>query len=70
VILASNESIDLPVFDGLEKASQITNSSFILFGKPTSRPYRRMGVALAYGNEDVNELVSLAKRVSSEIKVS
>jgi phosphoribosylglycinamide formyltransferase 2 len=54
----------------LEKASQITNSSFILFGKPTSRPYRRMGVALAYGNEDVNELVSLAKRVSSEIKVS
>jgi hypothetical protein len=29
-----------------------------------------MGVALAYGNEDVNELVSLAKRVSSEIKVS
>ena len=70
VILASNESIDLPVFEGLEKASQITNSSFILFGKPTSRPYRRMGVALAYGNEDVNELVSLAKRVSSEIKVS
>ena len=70
VILASNESIDLPVFEGLENASQITNSSFILFGKPTSRPYRRMGVALAYGNEDVNELVSLAKRVSSEIKVS
>ena len=70
VILASNESIELPVFEGLEKASQITNSSFILFGKPTSRPYRRMGVALAYGNEDVNELVSLAKRVSSEIKVS
>jgi phosphoribosylglycinamide formyltransferase 2 len=70
VILASNESIELPVFEGLENASQINNASFILFGKPTSRPYRRMGVALAYGNEDVNELVSLAKRVSSEIKVS
>ena len=70
VILASNESIELPVFEGLENASQINNASFILFGKLTSRPYRRMGVALAYGNEDVNELVSLAKRVSSEIKVS
>ena len=70
VILASNESIELPVFEGLENASQINNASFILFGKPTSRAYRRMGVALAYGNEDVNELVSLAKRVSSEIKVS
>jgi phosphoribosylglycinamide formyltransferase 2 len=70
VILASNESIELPVFEGLENASQINNASFILFGKPTSRAYRRMGVALAYGNEDVNELVSLAQRVSSEIKVS
>jgi phosphoribosylglycinamide formyltransferase 2 len=69
VILASNESKEIPVFEGLENASQIANSSFVLFGKPTSRPYRRMGVALAYGNEDVKELVYSAKRVSSEIKV-
>jgi hypothetical protein len=29
-----------------------------------------MGVALAYGNEDVQELVTLAKQVSSKITVS
>ena len=69
VILASNESKEIPVFEGLENASVIANTSFVLFGKPTSRPYRRMGVALAYGNEEVVELVSLAKSVTSEIKV-
>jgi phosphoribosylglycinamide formyltransferase 2 len=69
VILASKESTEFPIFEGLEKASEIANSSFVLFGKPTSRPFRRMGVALAYGNEEVVELVSLAKSVSSEIKV-
>lgn len=70
VILASLESTELPIFEGVEEAAKIPNSNFILFGKPTSRLYRRMGVALAYGNEDVNDLVSTAKHVSSEIKVS
>ena len=70
VVLASKESTQIPVFEGLENASKIANTSFVLFGKPTSRPYRRMGVALAYGNEEVVELVKLAKSVSAEIKVS
>jgi len=70
VVLASKESTEYPVFKGLENASKIANTSFVLFGKPTSRPYRRMGVALACGNEEVVELVELAKSVSSEIKVS
>jgi phosphoribosylglycinamide formyltransferase 2 len=70
VILASKDSTEFPVYKGLNKASQIENTAFILFGKPTSRLYRRMGVALAYGNEDVKELVFLAKSVSSEIIVS
>jgi phosphoribosylglycinamide formyltransferase 2 len=70
VILASHESTELPSFEGVEEAAKIPNSNFILFGKPTCRLFRRMGVALAYGNEDVTDLVSTAKRVSSEIKVS
>ncbi|MFM7667103.1 MAG: ATP-grasp domain-containing protein, partial [Bacteroidota bacterium] len=70
VVLASKESTEIPVFEGLENASKIANSSFVLFGKPTSRPYRRMGVALAYGDNEVKELVKLAKGVSAEIKVS
>lgn len=70
VVLASKESTEYPVFEGLENASKIANTSFVLFGKPTTRPYRRMGVALAYGNEEVVELVKLAKSVSAEIKVN
>ena len=70
VILATHESAEFPKIDGLEAASNIPNTNFSIFGKPSSRPYRRMGVALAYGNENVQELVSLAKQVSSKITVS
>ncbi len=70
VILATHESAEFPKIDGLEAASNIPNTNFSIFGKPSSRPYRRMGVALAYGNENVQELVSLAKQVSSNITVS
>lgn len=70
VILATHESAEFPKIDGIEAASNIPNTNFSIFGKPSSRPYRRMGVALAYGNEDVQELVSLAKQVSSKITVS
>jgi phosphoribosylglycinamide formyltransferase 2 len=70
VILATHESAEFPKIDGIEAASYIPNTNFSIFGKPSSRPYRRMGVALAYGNEDVQELVTLAKQVSSKITVS
>ncbi len=70
VILATHESAEFPKIDGIEAASIIPNTNFSIFGKPSSRPYRRMGVALAYGNEDVQELVTLAKQVSSKITVS
>lgn len=70
VILASKES-QLPKFTGVEKAANYVKSDFKLFGKPTSRPYRRMGVALAYDTvgTDVVGLVEKAKKVASEIKV-
>lgn len=70
VILATHESAEFPKIDGVEAASNIPNTNFSIFGKPSSRPFRRMGVALAYGNEDVQELVILAKQVSSKITVS
>lgn len=70
VILANSESNEKPTFSGLEKAALHPNSDFKLFGKPTTRPYRRMAVALTYGNESVADLVKKAKRVASEISVS
>ncbi len=37
--------------------------------KPTTRPYRRMAVGLAHGNESTTELVEKAKEVAAKIKV-
>jgi phosphoribosylglycinamide formyltransferase 2 len=69
VVLADKESIDLPIFTGLNEAAAVPNSDFKIFGKPTTRPYRRMAVALTYGTENVTELVEKAKQVSGMIKV-
>jgi phosphoribosylglycinamide formyltransferase 2 len=69
VVLADKESNDLPIFSGLNEAAEIPNSDFKIFGKPTTRPYRRMAVALTYGSENVNELVEKAKVVAAKIKV-
>lgn len=69
VVLATSESNEQPVFHGLDKAASYSNTDFKLFGKPTTRPYRRMAVALAYGGEDVKTLVEKAKEVAAEISV-
>lgn len=47
VILASENS-DNPTFYGIEKISGLPKTDFRLFGKPSSRPYRRMGIVLTY----------------------
>jgi len=70
VILADKESNETPVFSGLIEAAAVSNSDFKIFGKPTTRPYRRMAVALTYGTENVTELVEKAKQVARLIKVN
>ena len=47
VVLAQDESDHVQV-EGLEEAASIPNGDFRVFGKPTTRKYRRMGVGLAY----------------------
>jgi phosphoribosylglycinamide formyltransferase 2 len=69
VILATSESNEQPVFSGWNEAAQFKNTDFKIFGKPSTRPYRRMAVALAYGQEDVTELVAKAKEVAGKISV-
>jgi phosphoribosylglycinamide formyltransferase 2 len=46
VILAT-ETSDSISFTGIESALSVPDVDVRLFGKPDSRPYRRMGVALA-----------------------
>ena len=72
VILASSINDNFPIFSGLDKASKYKNTDYKIFGKPSTRPYRRMGVALAYGvdGESVDSLVAQAKKVAMAIEVN
>jgi phosphoribosylglycinamide formyltransferase 2 len=70
VVLATSSSDNTPLFKGLEKAAGYPKSDLRIFGKPFTRPYRRMGVALTYGNERIEELVEKAKQIAAEIEVA
>ncbi len=69
VVLASDSGTGFPLITGLEEAASIPDSDFKIFGKPSTRPYRRMAVGLAYGNESVSDLVDRAKQVAACIKI-
>jgi phosphoribosylglycinamide formyltransferase 2 len=68
VILAKDYS-DSIVFEGAAEALSEPNVDIRLFGKPDSRPFRRMGVALAKG-KDVQEAREKAMRAASTIKIN
>ena len=72
VILAGEESSNEPSYSGFEKISAQTNTDFRIFGKPTTRVHRRMGVIIVYGdlNSDTNELRKKAAELASQIKLS
>ncbi len=70
VVLAEKEGV--PVYSGLDQAALEPQSDFKIFGKPTTRPYRRMAVALAYdrtGDESMEALRARAARIASLITV-
>ena len=69
VVLASDSGTGFPLITGLEEAASIPDSDFKIFGKPSTRPYRRMAVGVAYGNEPVSDLVDRAKQVAACIKI-
>ena len=69
VVLATETLETEPVFEGVEKAASYSDSDFRFFGKPTTRPYRRMAVALTYGTQEVSALVEKAKEMAGHIKV-
>ena len=71
VILASENS-DSPTFSGIKKIAALPQTDFRLFGKPTSRPYRRMGVALVNAPLDSNieEVVEKAKAAAALVTVN
>ncbi|EMN88375.1 formate-dependent phosphoribosylglycinamide formyltransferase [Leptospira weilii] len=70
VILASTDG-KIPETKGLDIASEMPESDFRIFGKPITRPYRRMGVVLSYSSkgEGTSSLRKRAILLASKIKV-
>jgi len=71
VILASEDSTN-PTFTGIEKVAALPKTDFRIFGKPTSRPYRRMGVVLSHDSllTPINEVTERAKETAKLITVN
>ena len=71
VILASENS-NHPTFSGIEKVTPLAKTDLRLFGKPTSRPYRRMGVILTHDTLEtpMEEIVARAKKTATLVTVN
>ncbi|QDH33146.1 formate-dependent phosphoribosylglycinamide formyltransferase [Porphyrobacter sp. YT40] len=67
VILADRES-DSFAFEGLAEALALGDTDVRIFGKPVTRPYRRMGVALARA-ADAPAAVTLAKQAAEAVRI-
>jgi phosphoribosylglycinamide formyltransferase 2 len=70
-VVLANKMAEHFTITGIEKALEENNIDVRVFGKPTTRPYRRMAVALAYDKTgaDVNELRKKAKAAADLITI-
>ena len=71
VILAT-EAHTHPTYTGIEDVLTTENTDVRIFGKPTSRPYRRMGVVLLNAplGSNMIELVKQAQVLAAKVKVN
>lgn len=72
VILAGSDVKEgAPKFHGVAEAAAVVGTDLRLFGKPSVRPYRRMGVAVAYGDQasSVEALTAKAKQTAALVAV-
>jgi phosphoribosylglycinamide formyltransferase 2 len=63
VVLADKEGVN-PTFTGVEAALAEPGVDVRIFGKPTTRPYRRMAVALAQGPNALQRAREAAAKIS------
>ena len=71
VILADADSSSAPQYTGLAEAMGEPRSDIRIFGKPTTRKYRRMGVALVYDRigASTDDLRSRTKAMTAQIQI-
>ncbi len=70
VVLATKEGVN-PTYTGVKDAIKEPRTDIRIFGKPTTRPYRRMAVTLAYDEigSDVNAVKQKAIANATKVKV-
>lgn len=71
VILAQHESKELPQYHGIKEALSEKNTDIRIFGKPSTRMYRRMGVSLVYDNlgTDMEALRLKARKLADCVSI-
>jgi phosphoribosylglycinamide formyltransferase 2 len=67
-VILAHEYANYISYEGVANALSETDVDVRLFGKPDSRPFRRMGVALAKGN-NIQEAREKANKAASKIKI-
>lgn len=68
-VILAEESQTVVAFEGVEEALRIPTSKLRLFGKPDTRPGRRMGVALAQGGT-TDEARSRAETCAHAVRIT
>jgi len=71
VVLAEG-SWDKFEYEGIDEALKVPGVMVRIFGKPETRPYRRMGVVLTYDplEKNVVAITEKAKKLAAQIKVT
>lgn len=68
-VILSTTNLDNPKIRGIEQAATFPGTDIRIFGKPSARPFRRMGVTLSYGPESVDFHVEQARTMASLISI-
>jgi phosphoribosylglycinamide formyltransferase 2 len=68
VILADREAPRVAGYDGVDQALALPDTQIRIFGKPDTRKYRRMGVALARAG-DIDSARKLARRAADCVTI-
>lgn len=67
-VILAEENSDAVAFTGVAEALSVPNVDIKLFGKPSAHRYRRMGVALAKGN-NILEAREKAKQAANQVQI-
>ena len=71
-VILAHENSENPSYHHLEKIAALPKTDFRIFGKPSSRPYRRMGVVLTNDNvsSDIELVTNRAIAAAALVKIT